>query len=511
MADLCANLGLHGLGHTGLAAVRRRASEITQPARAMLKVAVIGAGPAGLTAAYELARRGHLVEVFEAGSQIGGMARSFELWGATVDLGPHRFFSTDSRVNELWHELIGADFRMVDRLTRIFYRGGFFDYPLRPFNVLARLGGFEAARCMMSYARQLVANRSSPAPAESFEAWVVAAFGRRLFEVFFKDYSEKLWGIPCSELDADFAAQRIQRFSLGRAVLSALGLERKIHKTLVHRFPHPLQGAGAVYERMARRIREFGGSIHLNCPVAGLSGDGLSLQLADGSSRAFDHVVSTMPLTTLCRTLPGLPETLHHAIDQLVYRNTILVYLRVDHPELFPDQWLYVQSPEVRLGRVTNFRNWPNERPAADRHSILALEYWDDSDGDLWKSPDEDLIRLASQEVRQLGLLRGEKIADAVVVRVPKCYPVYRKGYRTWLDGIVAHLRSHHPRLTPIGRYGAFKYNNQDHSILMGILAAENIAGEASHNLWEVNTDYGTFQEGSKQPEIPLGNSRECR
>lgn len=469
-----------------------------------MKVAVIGAGPAGLTVAHQLARRGHQVAVFEAAPQVGGMARSFDLWGTRVDLGPHRFFSGDSRVNRLWHELVGPDFEMVDRLTRIFYRGGFFDYPLRPMNVLARLGGLEAARCLLSYGRQLVVNRFETAAPESFEDWVVAAFGRRLFEVFFKEYSEKLWGIPCHELDVDFAAQRIQRFSLGRALWSALGLEKVVHKTLVHRFPHPLQGAGVVYERMADRIREWGGAIHLGCPVSGLSEDGRGLRLADGTALAFDHVVSTMPLTVLCRSLPGLPARLHEALDQLVYRNTILIYLRVDQPELFPDQWLYVQSPEVRLGRVTNFRNWPNGRTTDGGHSILALEYWDDADGDLWRSPDEALIRLGSEEIRQLGLLRGAAVVDAVVVRVPKCYPVYRRGYRTWLAVIIDHLKTQHPQLTAIGRYGAFKYNNQDHSILMGILAAENIAGEAAHDLWEINTDYDTFQEGGPQPDIDL-------
>lgn len=463
----------------------------------MLKIAVIGAGPAGLTAAYELARRGHEVEVFEASPQVGGMARSFELWETQVDLGPHRFFSSDPKVNALWHDLVGADFQMVDRLTRIFHGGEFIDYPLRPMNALARLGVFESARCLFSYASQTVTNRFKPTEKKSFEDWVVAAFGRRLFELFFKDYSEKLWGIRCDELDVDFAAQRIQRFSLGRAVLSALGLERVIHKTLVHRFPHPLQGAGVVYERMADRIRKRGGVIHLNRPITGLGEDGRSLRLADGSNSACDHIISTMPLTALCRTLPNLPEGLVASLDQLDYRNTILVYLKIDHPDLFPDQWLYIQSPEVRLGRVTNFRNWPNGQSTPGGHSILALEYWDNADGELWNAPDEALVRLAGEEIRRIGLLRGAQIKDATILRVPKCYPVYRKGYRVWLGEIVSHLRAHHPRLSLIGRYGAFKYNNQDHSMLMGILAAENISGEADHDLWEINTDYHSYQEGS--------------
>lgn len=463
----------------------------------MLKIAVIGAGPAGLTAAYELARRGHQVEVFEASPQVGGMARSFELWETPVDLGPHRFFSSDPRVNALWHDLVGADFQVVDRLTRIFHGGKFFDYPLRPINALARLGVFESTRCMLSYVRQTMTNRLHPEKRESFEDWVVAAFGRRLFERFFKDYSEKLWGIPCDDLDVDFAAQRIQRFSLGKAVLSALGLERAIHKTLVHSFPHPIKGAGVVYERMASRIRERGGLIHLNRPISGLAKDGRSLQLTDGSTATFDHIVSTMPLTALCRTLPDLPDELSLSLSKLDYRNTILVYLRVDHPNLFPDQWLYIQSPDVRLGRVTNFRNWPNGQATPGGDSILALEYWDNADGDLWNSPDEALVKLADEEIRQVGLLRGSNIKDTSVLRVPKCYPIYRKGYRTWLGEIVDHLRAHHPHLSLIGRYGAFKYNNQDHSILMGILAAENISGEANHDLWEVNTDYQSYQEES--------------
>ncbi len=469
-----------------------------------MRIAVIGAGPAGLTVAHQLARKGHHVEVFEASHQVGGMARSFELWGTRVDLGPHRFFSADSRVNGLWHDLVGADFQVVDRMTRIFYRGGFFDYPLRPMNVLARLGIMEATRCMLSYGCQLASNTFYPAAQASFEDWVVAAFGRRLFEVFFKAYSEKLWGIPCHELDVDFAAQRIQRFSLARACWSALGMEKVVHKTLVHRFPHPLRGAGTVYERMAQRIRDWGGTIHLGCPITGLAENDRCLRLADGTSPTFDHVVSTMPLTLLCRSLPDLTDTLRHAIDQLVFRNTILIYLNVKHADLFPDQWLYVQSPEVRLGRVTNFRNWPNGRTTDDGHSILALEYWDDDGGDLWVSADETLIKLGSTEIKRIGLLRGADIADAVVVRVPRCYPVYRKGYRNWLDPVIQHLKTQHPNLTAIGRYGSFKYNNQDHSILMGILAAENITGEANHDLWQTNTDYETFQEEAPQPEFAL-------
>lgn len=459
-----------------------------------MNVGIIGAGPAGITAAYELAKRGVGVDVFEAGAHVGGLARTLELWGQRVDLGPHRFFSKDARVNQVWHEVTGDDFRIVKRLTRIFHDGKFYDYPLRPANALKNMGLLNAATCLGSYARQIAANaRTSTTPA-TFEDWVVNAFGRRLFEMFFKSYSEKLWGIPCHELDADFAAQRIKRFSLGGALVSALGLDRGTHKTLVDQFAHPLAGTGIVYERMAASVRERGGRVHLSTPVAGLVSDGPAIIFPGGSTRTFDHVISTMPLTVMVKSLPGLPVEVRDAIARLRYRNTILVYLRVSDPSLFPDQWLYVQSPELRLGRVTNFRNWGAELYGNSPDSILALEFWCDDDDTLWTAADDELIALGTRELHSTGLLRGAEVLEGHVVRLPRCYPVYHAGYKKWLAPVIEHLRSL-PRITAIGRYGSFKYNNQDHSILMGLLAAENIAGGTGHDLWSVNTDYEEYQE----------------
>jgi protoporphyrinogen oxidase len=466
----------------------------------MRRVAVIGGGPAGITAAYALTQKGCEVDVFEAAPQIGGMARSFPLWGVTVDLGPHRFFSKNARVNHLWHDLVGPDYQMVERLTRIFYQGRFYDYPLKPGNALGNLGWLEAARCAASYGWQLMARPWRGAPPASFEDWVVRAFGRRLYELFFQSYSEKLWGIPCHELDVDFAAQRIQHFSLARALWAALGLERTLHKTLLQRFPHPIQGAGVVYERMGQRIRAAGGRIHLSSPIAGVTADGLGLRLDDGAEYRFDDVVSTMPLTQLCQALPDLPESVRLALGRLTYRHTVMVYLKVEHPSLFPDQWLYMQSPDFRLGRITNFRNWPNGQAAASDASILALEYWCDPGDALWSAPDAALIQMGIEEMTRTGLLRGAPVSDGVVVRVPQCYPVYRKGYHDWLDPVVRHLQTACPRLLAIGRCGAFKYNNQDHSILMGLLAADNIADGAHHDLWAINTDYDIYQEDGTVP-----------
>lgn len=472
-------------------------------------VAVIGAGPGGLTAALELTRRGIGVRVFEAGPSVGGLARTIELWGQKVDIGPHRFFSRDARVNRLWLDVVGRDYSMVDRMTRIFYREGFFHYPLRAGDALARLGPAEAARCVASYGAETVRQRFNGAPTsedDAFEDWVVRRFGRRLFEIFFKTYSEKLWGISCKDLDADFAAQRIKKLSLLEAAKNALNLGAQKHATLVDRFAYPHQGTGSVYERMAKRVEAAGGAVFLNRPVKKVlceQGRVTGLELADGTREAFDHVVSTMPLTLLVRGLGTVDEAVRRATDALTFRNTLVVYLKVEAENLFPDQWLYIHSPELKMGRVTNFRNWVPDICGRERATILALEFWCNDEDPLWSEDDTALIDRARREMGVTGLLGGASAAEGHVVRVKRCYPVYRRGYKAHLARIVPFLRSIE-NLTAIGRYGAFKYNNQDHSILMGLLAAENLAGAARHDLWAINTDYDSYQEAAVITETGL-------
>src|SRR5579864_7555731 len=260
-------------------------------------VAIIGAGPAGITAAYQLVKSGIRTEVFEAAPSVGGLARTIDLWNQKVDLGPHRFFSSDPRVNKVWLEVMGEDYEMVNRLTRIYYKGRFFYYPLKPFNALANLGVLEAMRCMTSYGVQRFRRCNEQ---DCFEEWVVRRFGRRLFEIFFKTYSEKLWGISCKDLDADFAAQRIKKLSLIEAAKNALNFGRQKHATLVDRFAYPHQGTGSVYERMAARVEAGGGAVFVKRPVKKVLREGrrvTGLELADGTREAFDHVISTMPLT----------------------------------------------------------------------------------------------------------------------------------------------------------------------------------------------------------------------
>jgi protoporphyrinogen oxidase len=470
-----------------------------------MKTIVIGAGPAGLAAAYQLSKQTPDVAVLEAADGAGGLARSFPLWGQTVDLGPHRFFSRDRRVNELWLEVVGRDYMMLNRQSRILYGGKLFRYPLEVLDVLAKLGHWEAVRCLASYTGE----RISPTPLDgSFESWVCRRFGRRLFEIFFKTYSEKVWGIPCGELDADFAAQRIKRFTLSAFVRNALFPERKkTSPTLVDQFAYPLAGTGMVYERMANAIRQRGGQVHLKMPVQKVlveHGRVAGVELPAGETLACDQVISTMPLTALAKRLDGAPPEVLEACRRLQFRNTILVYLEVLNENPFPDNWIYIHSPELRFGRVTNFRNWAPQLHGASPHAILALEYWCNGDDKVWLRDDPSLVAQAREEIVRSGLISGpDKLGRGSVFRIARCYPFYRRGYQAHLRPVMEYLKTIRG-LQAIGRYGSFKYNNQDHSLLMGRLAAENALAGTRHDLWRLNADYEVYQEACLITETGL-------
>ncbi|HEY0039894.1 MAG TPA: FAD-dependent oxidoreductase [Flavisolibacter sp.] len=458
------------------------------------KVGVVGAGPAGLTAAYLLCKKGFAVDVYEADTEVGGMCKTIELWNNKVDIGPHRFFSNDRRVNELWLDVVGSDYEMVSRLTRIFYKGKYFDYPLKPVNAFVNLGPVETTRCLLSYAQQRFTNGVE---CDDFERWVTKRFGYRLYSIFFKTYSEKLWGIPCTELDVDFAAQRIKKLSLYEAVKNAFfGGGR--HKTLVDEFAYPVGGTGMVYQKMADKIKEAGGRVMTSTPIKKIcveEGSVKGMQLSNGKELSYDSIISTMPLTHLVRTMDDVPSNVREKVEGLKFRNTIIVYLNIAGKNLFPDNWLYVHSSELRTGRITNFRNWVPQICKTDT-TILALEFWSNNDEELWQLDDAQLIDLAKKDIQKTGLIGNCTILDGAVYRVPKCYPVYQKGYKQNMDVIQPWLNTIQ-NLQAIGRYGSFKYNNQDHSILMGILASENLAENKSHNLWDVNTDYESYQEST--------------
>ncbi len=461
-----------------------------------MKVAVIGAGPAGLSAAYLLSKNNIKVDVYEASDSVGGMCRSIVLWDQIVDIGPHRFFSNDKKVNELWLEVIGEDYQMVNRLTRIYYKNKFFYYPLKLGNVLRNIGLVEAAMCVLSYMFQRLKKEDDVN--SSFEAWVTNRFGKRLYNMFFKTYTEKLWGITCDKLDADFAAQRIKKLSLFEAVKNAfLSGKGNKHKTLVDQFAYPRLGTGQVYQKMSDYISAHGGKIHLKSPVYRIDtkvNQVKGLELINGDYIAYDHVISSMPYTAMVQRLPEAPEPIVKSSRKLTYRNTVIVYLKVNATDLFKDNWLYVHSPELKTGRITNFRNWVPTLYGTEEKTILALEYWCNADEDMWTARDEELIQMARSELEQTGLAKKDQIEDGYVHRINKCYPVYSRGYKQILKPIEECVTSV-KGLSAIGRYGAFKYNNQDHSILMGIMAAENIMGQADHRLEDVNSDYESYQE----------------
>jgi protoporphyrinogen oxidase len=318
------------------------------------------------------------------------------------------------------------------------------------------------------------------------------------FESFSKPTPKSYGGIPCEELDSDFAAQRIKKLSLYEAIKNALfpSKEQK-HKTLVDQFAYPLGGTGAIYQRMADSVESKGGKVHLNTPVKRViqeNGEATALELEDGSVHKYDHIISTMPLTLMVSRLPEAPPEILERTKKLKFRNTIIVFLNVDAVDLFPDQWLYVHSPELDTGRITNFRNWIPEIYGNEKTTVMAMELWCYDEDPIWKESNEHLIEKATNEIRDTGLIGKAEVRDGHVYRIPRCYPVYDTGYKDNLKPVENYLESV-PRLHVIGRYGAFKYNNQDHSILMGMLAAENIVKGTSHDLWEINTDYETYQE----------------
>jgi protoporphyrinogen oxidase len=467
----------------------------------MMKVAVIGAGPAGMTAAYELSK--HLgtkvsrLDVFEKSDRVGGLSKSIDLWDQRLDLGPHRFFSHDTKINALWLEVVKGQYEIVNRQTRIYYNKRFFDYPIKAYNALMGLGLLEAARCLISYA----AERMFPTrDTSTFEGWVTSRFGSRLFSIFFKTYSEKLWGISCSRLDSDFAAQRIKKLSLYEAIKNALFQGRgNKHATLVDQFAYPTGGTGSVYEAMQASVGSRGGQVMLNTGVKRVITHGgavHSLELENGEVREYDQVVSSMPISHLVERLPEVPEHILEQTKKLTFRNTILVYLRVDRPDLFSDQWLYVHDPSVNVGRVTNFRNWIPSVYGPSGSSVLCMEYWCYFEDELWSMEPDRLIEMAAGEIIRTGLVPEGEVMEGEVVRLPRCYPVYFKGYREVLEPIEEYLTTM-SGLHVIGRYGAYKYNNQDHSILMGMRASENIVNGAGNDLWDINTDYEVYQESS--------------
>ena len=464
-------------------------------------VAIIGGGPAGLTAAWELARQGVPVVVFEQDSQVGGLARTVVYKGYRFDIGGHRFFTKVPAVQAIWRSMLGPDLLKRPRLSRIFYRGKFFDYPLKPFNVLGNLGPWTVASALASY---LVAKLRPVHPEVSFEDWVSNRFGRKLFNVFFKTYTEKVWGMPCSRISAEWAAQRIRGLSLRSAITNMFfrGGNRgpSAIKTLIDEFEYPRLGPGMMWERFADEIAAHGGLVRLNTSVTGVvSAGGRITELSWASEgregrQTVSHVISTMPMSTLVRYLePSAPPHVAAAARSLRYRDFITVAVIIDRPDVFPDNWIYVHDESVRVGRIQNYKNWSPDMVPDPGRTCLGMEYFADEGDDLWEMDDASLMRLASREVEAIGLAPATAIVDGTVLRVPKAYPVYESGY---LDSL-AILREHLAgldNLQLVGRNGMHRYNNQDHSMLTALLAVQNLFG-ADYDLWRVNSDEEYHEE----------------
>ncbi len=468
------------------------------------RVAIIGAGPAGLTAAYLLAKGNQEVVVFEKDPQyVGGISRTESYNGYHFDIGGHRFFSKSKEVEDFWTEILGDEMLERPRSSRIYYNNHFFSYPLVAFEALRKLGIFESALCVLSYLKAKVFPVKNPT---NFEEWVTNQFGQRLFNIFFKTYTEKVWGIPCNEISADWAAQRIKGLSLSSAIFNALFKPNKkatdkdkVIKTLIDSFRYPKQGPGMMWEACAEKSKAMGVTLHMNCGVQKIeyANNSWTVQTtSQGNVSGFDYVLSSAPMRELvANVLPAFPATVAANAAALGYRDFLTVVLICKDEDAFSDNWIYIHDPKVKVGRVQNFKSWSPYMVPDPSMACYGLEYFCFEGDGLWTSSDADLIALGKQEIEKIGLTKASAVVDGYVVRQPKAYPVYDQFYKARVDSVRDAL-ANYPGLYLVGRNGMHKYNNQDHSMMTAMLAAKNIiAGKELYNLWDVNED-AEYHEG---------------
>ena len=463
-------------------------------------IVIIGAGPAGLTAAYQLVKRGARPTVLEADDMVGGISRTVERDGWRFDIGGHRFFTKVDEVEALWREILPeSEFLTRPRMSRIYYNGKFFDYPLKASNALKNLGVIEAVKCVLSY---FWARVRPPKDQSNLEGWVAARFGFRLYRIFFKTYTEKVWGVPANEIQADWAAQRIKSLSLGKAIVNALMPKRnqKEITSLIEEFRYPKHGPGMMWERCRDLVIDGGGTIVMNAPVVKIAHEGgraVAVTTADDQLVPCDELISTMPINLLVKAMdPPAPIEVLEAADNLSHRDFLTVALIVPESAAFPDNWIYVHAPEVRVGRIQNFGSW-SPFMVKDGFTCLGLEYFVFEGDDLWDSADDDLITLGTKELEQLGLITPGSVSGGYVVRMPKAYPVYDEAYQANVETLRKWLSVNVANVTAVGRNGMHRYNNQDHSMLTAMLAVENIYG-AAHDVWDVNVDDEYHEEKAK-------------
>jgi protoporphyrinogen oxidase len=472
-------------------------------------VVIAGAGPGGLTAAYQLTKRGAHPVVLEADSVVGGISRTVVRDGWRFDLGGHRFFTKVPEVEALWHEILpDGDFLLRPRMSRIFYQGKYYDYPLKAMNALRNLGLWESILCGLSY---VWARIRPPANQDNYENWLVARFGWRLYRTFFKTYTERVWGVEVSQMPADWAAQRIKNLDLGKAVLNAVMPKRnqKEITSLIEEFQYPKYGPGMMWEVCAERTQAAGGTVHMEARLT-------AIKVADGRARsvvyeqngvekelAASHVISTMPMRELVRTItPPPPPKVLDAAEDLHYRDYLTVALVVPESRSFPDNWIYIHAPEVNVGRIQNYGSW-SPYLVKDGRTCLGMEYFVFEGDEMWEAPDDELIAMGAKELDLLGLVEPGDVGAGYVVRVRKAYPYYDFSYKANVEIIRRYLEEQAPNVHPVGRNGMHKYNNQDHSMYTAMLTVENIYG-ATHDIWSVNVEEEYHEVGSTGRDAPV-------
>ena len=465
-------------------------------------VVVIGGGPAGLTAAYELLKRSaaHQPIVLEGSHMVGGISRTESNNGYRFDIGGHRFFTKVQEVEDMWHEVLTRDFITVPRLSRIYYRERFFDYPLKLFNALGNIGPYESMRILLSYFKWQVKPYKQE---ESFEEWVINRFGGRLYMHFFRSYTQKVWGIDPKEIRADWAAQRIKNLSLFKAVWNAISGANDT-TSLIEEFQYPRLGPGMMWERTAEIIKEKGGAVQLKSEVVKVSRDGNRVTSVDVRNWSQgepvieriegDHFINSMAIRDLIHAFdPPPPPEVIAAANRLKYRDFLIVTLVLDHADPFRDNWIYIHSPKVKVGRIQNFRAWSKEMLPDQNTASIGMEYFCQEGDGLWTMTDEELRALASKELEQLGLAKASDVIGAAIIRQPKAYPVYDGEYRAALDVLEEWILSLENFQT-VGRNGLHRYNNQDHSMLSAMYAARNVLGE-KNDVWDVNVERSYHEE----------------
>ena len=472
-------------------------------------VVIIGAGPAGLTAAFELMKQGHTSTVIEADDIVGGISRSVERDGYRFDIGGHRFFTKVPEVEALWHEILpDEEFLLRPRMSRIYYKGKYYDYPIKPVNALLNLGPVEAVRCVLSY---LAVKVRPPKTQDTLEDYIVANYGRRLFDHFFKTYNEKVWGVPASAISADWGAQRIKGMSIFDAVWEPIRAKFAGRRkgsaqvtSLIEEFQYPKYGPGQMWEVCTEKVAAAGTDVLMETRVERIThADGKAntvfARAKDGTALEFpaDEVISSMPFPQLLRSMdPQPPADVLAAADDLGFRDFLTVALVVPEAAGFPDNWIYIHSPDVKVGRIQNFGSW-SPYLVKDGNTCLGLEYFVFEGDDLWTSSDEDLIERGKRELAILGLVDPAQVQKGYVVRQPKAYPVYDDVYTEKVAVLNDWIDANTPNVHPVGRNGMHKYNNQDHSMLTAMLTVENILGKGPHDIWSVNVDEDYHEESS--------------